>query len=323
MALVSGTQTKYDIVGGRESLSDRIYRISPEETPLMSMIGVGEACQSTLEEWQTDSLAAADGDNAQLEGDDTAYSTPAATVRVGNYTQISGKSAVVSETTEAIKKAGRVSSMAFEMAKKSAELKRDQETILLRAQGGNAGGVGTARRLAGLNAFVKTNVDKASDGANPVYTSGVPSAARTDGTQRAFTETIYKNALQLAWASGGQVRVTMAGAFNKRAISGFSGIATRNFDMSNVAPRATAIIAAADVYVSDWGVTRVVPNRFQRDRDVWILDPDLLRMKYLRPHKSEPMPKSGDAIKRRIVCEYTLQVDQEAGLALCADLTTS
>jgi hypothetical protein len=323
MALISGTQTKYDIQGARESLSDRIYRISPEDVPFMSMVGRGEPATATLEEWQTDALAAADGDNAHLEGDDTAFTTPAATVRVGNITQISKKSAIVSETTEAVKKAGRDSSMAFEMAKKSVELKRDQETIFLRAQGGTAGSAGVARRLAGLNAFIKTNVDKASDGANPVYTSGVPGAARTDGTQRAFTETILKNAIQLAWAQGGNPRVLMVGPFNKRVVSGFSGIATRNFDMSNVSPRATAIIAAADVYVSDFGVLRAVPNRFQRDRDAFILDPDLMRVKYLRPHKSEPLAKTGDAIKRQIVCEYTLQVDQEAGLALCADLLTS
>jgi hypothetical protein len=323
MPLVSGTATRYDMNGIREDLSDVIYDISPEDTPFLSGAGRGPAAKQTLTEWQTDSLAGVDTNNAHLEGDDAAFTTPAATTRVGNYTQISRKTLILSDTLEVVDKAGRRSELAYQIAKRGAEMKRDQEAILTSNQGGNAGGVGTARRVASLGAWLKTNTSMGGTGANPVYTSGVPLAARTDGTQRAFTETILKDVIQKVWTAGGTPKVLMCGPVNKARVSTFSGIATRNFDLSNVSPKPTAIIASADVYVSDFGTLRVIPNRFQRERDAWVLDFDMVEVAYLRPHKTEKLAKTGDAEKRMMIAEYTLRVKQEAGLGLAADLTTS
>ena len=67
MALISGTATRYDMQGLREKLHDTIYNIDPEDTPYMSGMGRGPKGSQTLEEWQTDTLATPDGDNAQLE----------------------------------------------------------------------------------------------------------------------------------------------------------------------------------------------------------------------------------------------------------------
>lgn len=320
MALVSGTATRYDMVGLRESLADTIFNISPEETPFQSSAARGKAKQ-TLEEWQTDSLAAAAA-NAQLEGDDAAYSTPAATTRVGNYCQISRKTLILSDTLEVVDKAGRRSELAYQIAKRGAELKRDMEFIMLQNTAGNAGAAGVARNLAALPVWIKTNDDLGATGASG---SGapVPTVARTDGTQRAFTETILKTVIKNVWTEGGNPRVLMVGPHNKAVVSGFSGIATRNFDISNTSPKPTAIIASADVYVSDFGTLRVIPNRFQRERDAFVLDFELIEVRYLRPIEQKKLAKTGDAEKRMIVTEYTLCVKQEAGLGMAADLTTS
>jgi hypothetical protein len=311
--------------GLRESLHDRIYNISPEETPFISGAGRGPNAQQTLEEWQTDSLAAADGTNAQLEGDDASFSTPAASVRVGNYTQIMRKTLILSDTLEVVDKAGRRSELAYQLAKRGAEIKRDLETVCLRAQAGDAGGVGTARTLAALNAWLKTNIDyHTTTGGNPSYSAGVPSAVRTDGTQRAFTETIAKAVIQSGWTNGANFNTLMVGPVNKQRVStSFSGIATRNYDLSNVAARPTASIASIDVYVSDFGVLRVVPNRFQRERDAWFLDFEYVELRYLRPLRQVKLAKSGDAEKRMMVQEVTLVVKNEAALGLGADLTTT
>jgi hypothetical protein len=325
MALISGTQTRYDVQGLREDLEDKIYNISPEETPFYSSIG-HLSCEQTLYEWQTDSLAAADAANAHLEGDDASYTTPAATVRVGNYCQISRKTHISSDTLEAVSKAGRQSESDFQLMKRAAELKNDCEAIFLTNQAGNAGGVGTARTLASMGAWLKTNTSKGTGGGDPAYTSGVPSAGRTDATTtnlRTFTETILQAVLQSVWSSGGKPRVLMCGPVNRARVSTFSGIATQNIDVSNVRPEPVAIIASADVYVSDWGTLRVIPNRRQRERDAWVLDWDMLAARVLRPMQSKSMAKTGDASKWLIVKEYTLQVRQEAGLGLVADLTTT
>lgn len=324
MTLVTGTYTKYDAKGLREQLSNIIYNISPEETPFISSIGRADA-KATLFEWQTDSLASAVTTNQQLEGDDFTFTTPSASVRVGNYTQIAYKTLILSGTLEAVDKAGRKSELAYQMAKRGAETKRDMESNALANVGGTAGTSGAARKMASLPAWLKTNVSYyTTDGGNPVYTSGVPAAARTDGgTLRAFTETILKSVISSAWSAGATPKVLMVGPFNKAVASGFSGIATRNFDISNASPKPTATIAAADVYVSDFGTLRAIPNRFQRERDGWVLDFDMLALATLRPFQTMELAKTGDAEKRALLTEYTMQVKQEAGLGLAADLVTA
>ena len=322
MAVFTGTGTKYDTKGIREDLSSIISDISPEQTPFFSGAGTGPKPKSTLVEWQTDSLASAAA-NAVVEGNDASFSVPSTTTRVGNYTQISEKTLILSKTQEVIDMAGRKSELARLIAKFGKELKRDIELISLSAQAGAAGNSTTARNVAGLNAWVKTNVDKHSTGTNPTYTDGVPSTVRGDGTQVAFDETALKNVISQGYTSGAEFSTLMVGPFNKGLVSAFSGIATRNFDLSNVSPRPTAIIASADVYVSDFGVLRVIPNRFQRERDAWALDWEFVSYVFLRPFTVEKLAKTGDADKRLLNVEWTIRVENEAALGLIADLTTS
>lgn len=325
MGLVSGTGTRYDFKGLKESLHDRIYNISPEETPGISGMGRGPNAKQTLEEWQTDELAAPDGTNAQKEGDDASFSTPAATTRVGNYTQIMRKTLILSDTLEEVDKAGRRSELAYQLAKRGAEIKRDLETVVFRAQAGDAGGVGTARTMAALNAWLKTNTSfYTTDGGDPTYTSGVPSAVRTDGgTLRNFTETIGQNVLQSCWDEGADPKVLMVGGNNKRYVSAnWAGIASRRIDVGAEARRPISAISAIDVYVHDFGMLRVMPNRFQRERDAWFLDFEYLELRYLRPLRQVRLAKTGDAEKRMMVQEVTLCVKNEAALGAAFDLTT-
>jgi hypothetical protein len=316
MAIVTNTFTRYSAIGIREDLSNVIYNISPEETPFISNIG-RENVKNTYFEWQTDSLAAASASNAALEGDDvSSFTAVNPTARVGNYTQISTKNVVISGTLEALDKAGRRSELTYQLAKLGSELKRDMESALLANQSPVAGNTTTARRTAGLPAWLKTNVNKASDGVN---NAGV--SARTDGTQRAFTETILKDIVSQVWTSGGTPKMLMVGAFNKQAASAFAGIATRYRDVP--AGQQAQIIGAADVYVSDFGTVNVVPNRFQRARDGFIIDPDYASMAILRPIQQMELAKTGDAEKRLMLVEYGLKVNNEAAHGMIADLTTA
>jgi hypothetical protein len=205
------------------------------------------------------------------------------------------------------------------MAKRGAELKRDMETIALSGNTASAGATDGARLTAPLGSWVKSNTTH-TDGGDPVYVSGVPSAARTDGTTRTFTETVLKNVIQQVWVSGGDLRILMVDAIQKQLVSAFSGVVTRNFDMSNVDPRPTAIIAAADVYVSDFGILRVIPNRFQRAKDGWLIDFEYVGIAHLRPFQTIRLAKTGDAEKRMLLVEWGLKVNQEAALGLAGDL---
>ncbi|MGA1073344.1 MAG: DUF5309 domain-containing protein [Pseudohongiellaceae bacterium] len=316
MAIVANTFTRYSAVGIREDLSNVIYNISPEETPFISNIG-RENVKNTYFEWQTDSLAAASASNAALEGDDVAsFTAVSPTSRIGNYTQISTKNVVISGTLEALDKAGRRSELTYQLAKLGSELKRDMESALLANQSPVAGNTTTARRTAGLPAFIKTNTDFGTGGAD---TAGI--AARTDGTQRAFSEALLKTVIAEVWESGGTPKMLMVGSHNKQVASGFTGIATRFRDVP--AGQQAQIVGAADVYVSDFGTVNIVPNRFQRARDAFVVDPQYASMAVLRPIQQMELAKTGDAEKRLMLVEYGLKVNNEAAHGIVADLTTS
>lgn len=321
MAVVPNTLQTYTQKGIRESLADIITNISPMDTPFFSGASKGSAT-NTFEEWLTDSLAAADTANAQIEGDDVAFSAASQPTRLGNYTQISRKELIVSETAEAVTKAGRKSERSYLIAKKGKELKRDIESILLANQAAAAGAAAVARKTGSLLAFVKSNTSVGVGGAEPSYTN-IPTATRTDGTQRAFTEDLVKDVCQKMWTAGADVdgMTLMVGAVNKQKASAFAGVATKTWNM-NGQGKAT-IVGAADVYVSDFGTLRILPNRFQRARDAHFIDFEMVKLDFLRPIRRVPLAKTGDADKDMLITEYVLKIKQEAGLGLVADLTTT
>jgi hypothetical protein len=320
MAIVTNTFTTFDAKGIREDLSNIITNIAPEDVPYQSNIG-RESISNSLFEWQTDTLAAAAA-NKQIEGDDVAsFDAVTATVRLQNYAQISRKTIILSNTEEVVNKAGRRSELAYQIAKRGSELKRDQEFTMLNGAVAAAGSTSVARGTASLGAFIKTNVDMQTNGVNPSYTT-LPNSARTDGNVRTFTETILKNVIQQVWTSGGTPKILMTGPVNKQRVSGFSGIASSRYNINGGEKPAT-LIGAVDIYVSDFGQVSVIANRFQRERDAWVLDPEYAKMTVLRPYQSIDLATTGDATKKMLLIEFGHKVLAENAHGLAADLITS
>ena len=327
MAVFTGSYTTYSAIGQREDLQNAIFDISPMDTPFISGCSRGKAVAVT-HEWQTDTLVDATSDNAQIEGHDhTSVSTVTPTVRVGNYLQISDKTVAVSGTMEAIDKAGRKNELAYQMARRGKELKRDMESNVLYPNTVSAGSSNTARQLAGLNLWIQTNTSLGAGlGAVSGHTAGVPALGTwADGTDRAITETLFKAVLLSCWTNGADPDQFMVGAFVKQAASvAFDGIATQNVDVVRAAESKPGIaIGAVDIYVSDFGVVKIVPNRFQRGRDGWVLDMNYVGLAFLRPMRTIKLSKTGDAEKRLLLCEYTLVVKNEKALGIVADLTAA
>jgi hypothetical protein len=284
----------------------------------MSSVGKTKAT-AVYHEWQTDSLAAATTNNAAIEGADASDATLSPTVRLGNYTQILQKTIKVSGTLDTVNKAGRKSEKAYQLAKASAELKRDLETILLSNQGRSAGSSNSAaRKMGSLLSWLKTNSDVGAGGSDPT-TIGV--STRTDGTQRTFTEALLKTVVKEVYESGGSPKVLMVGPAGKQKVSSFAGIAEQRFMAPANTP--TTIIGAADVYMSDFGTMSVVPNRFMRARDALVLDPEYAALAYLRPFQTNELAKAGDSEKTQILVEVTLEVKNEAAHGIVADLDMS
>ena len=148
-------------VSQREDLANFISMITRDETPFMSSIGKTKAT-AIYHEWQTDQLQAP-GDSRIAEGLDyvvpggaaigggEAQATPGADFavvgpmrhRLGNYTQINGKTIAVSGTRRAIDQAGVADEYAYQLKKRGTELRRDLEHDLIMKFSVSQGG-GTA-----------------------------------------------------------------------------------------------------------------------------------------------------------------------------------
>ena len=323
MAIPAGTFKTYEQIGIREDLSDVIYNISPVETPFLSMAGRTKATARN-HEWQTDSLAAA-ATNTAIEGDDATANTASPTVRVNNRCQILSKVVAVTGTAEAVDKAGRRSEMAYQIAKRGKELKRDLEYALTRNQGSTSGASGSAPTMAGVESWLSTNKTTLGATISTATTPGFASTgivAPTDASVAgSFTKAGLDAIIQSCWTNGGSPRIIMVGPYNKRQLSGFTGIATLYKDVPGM--QQGTIVGGADVYVSDFGQHTVVPNRFSRDQTCLVLDMDYFAVAYLRPFTQYPLAKTGDSVRRQILTECTLEVKNEAASGKVSDLLTS
>lgn len=330
MAQVSNTFETYDAVGNREELADKIYQITPEETPFVSLIG-RKSISSIHPEWQTDTLGAVDLNNNQPEGNDWTYDAITPTVRVGNYAQISDKRIVISRTQDVVSKAGRKSEVAREVAKKGVELKIDIEGILLSNQASSAGsGNGASnRKLGGMRAWLSTNDNMDGGGSSGGFNSGTGLVvAASNGSQRAFDKTQLDATILSTYNAGGSPSVLMVSPYVKTVFSGFmsatAGVAPQRY----ATPKSgqTTIVGAADTYLSDFGEISVVPNRQMARaggtvaRNAFLIDPKMVHMGVLRPIGIEKPGQTGDAEKRVMVTEYTLVVNNEAAHGVIADL---
>jgi len=310
---------RYTAIGAREDLTDVIYDISPTDTPIMSTIGKTKAT-SVTHEWQTDSLAAATTANALVEGASASEGTITPTTRLANLTQIVGKTVMVSGTLLASDLAGRKSEMAYQLAKASAEIKRDIETIITANQGQAAGSSGSsARKMGSLLSYIKTNTSKNGTSVTGVDPTTLGVSTRTDGTTRTFTETILKDVIAKVFASGGTPSALFVSPTLKQVVSGFTGLSAQRYQVPTNGQ--ATILAGADLYQSDFGVLQIVPNRFMRTRDALILDPEYAALAYLRPFQTNDIAKVGDSDKKQILAELTLEVRNEAAHGGAFDLS--
>ena len=280
-------------VGRREDLIDIIYRISPTQTPVLNMAAKTKAT-NTLHEWQVQDLASAVTNNAQAEGDDASAKTITATARLTNRTQISTKTVIVSGSEMQANTAGVKDMLGYQLGLASLELKRDMESSACQLDVTAT----SPRQSRGLRGWVVDNVSN-NGGTLASYTSNT---GYTAGTLRNFAESQVKDVLQKCYTAGGEPDTIMLPPALKQTFSGFTGNATR-FDKSEDAK----LYASVDVYVSDFGELQAVPNRFMATRDVFLLQSDKLAIAYYRPFFTKELAATGDAEKRELIVEWTLE----------------
>jgi hypothetical protein len=272
--------------------------------------------ESNSQEWQTHALTAASSSNFVIEGDDATTDAGTATVRRYNYTGISDKVALVSGTVDAVKKAGRRSEMAFQMANRMKELKRDQEKAALENQAWVAGNDTLARKVGGAQAWIKTNVNKAADA---TASAGDGSDIHTDGTARALQEAFLETVLAACWEEGGEPTMGICGKFQKRKIASFSGSSTKNIDGAT-----KKVVNSVDVYVDPLGnEIKFVPCRQAPTDVVFLFDMEHVKLGVLRDYFTQELAKTGDSTRKQILTEWTLEMCNEKAHGGVYDLITS
>jgi|TARA_A100001015_G_scaffold30404_1_gene33856 hypothetical protein len=311
MAKVTNAFDTYTATADREDLSNIIYNISPMQTPFMSSIGTRNV-KNVVFDWQTESLPTPSG-AGQLEGFELSRASSTATSRVSNVCQISYRDATVTGSQEASDAAGKRSEMAHQLAIMAKALKRDMEEALCQKGAKTTGNATTARVTGGFESWITSNDSRGTSGAS---TGG--GAAPTDGTQRALTETLLKDVLELMFSNGAEPNMAIVGPHNKQVISGFTGRSqARQFVDANT------VEASVAIYSSDFGELKIVPSNRSRERTVLLVDPEFAKVSYLRNFETIDIATIGDAETKMIVAEYGLEVSNEAAHGVVADLSTS
>lgn len=323
MAVISNTVRTSGAVGNREELSDVVSRITPEDTPIYSMIEKGK-CVSVHPEWETDELAAP-GDNAREEGEEYTFGSVTPPERLGNYTQILRKDWVISNTQEVVDEAGKVQKRKYQKLKKAVEVRKDTEFAIVSNQGSQGGNI---RRMGGLPSWMKTNVSRGAGGANGGFVGGFTIPA-TNGTKRAFSKTILDNVMQQGYQSGASFKHVMGSSYVKSVFVSFmsdANVAPFRYAVSGNSGERKTIVATADMYEGPFGTVMVHPNRVMSvnadlARNVFFIDPDFIEFLWLRKiQEDKNVAKTGDADKGVLIGEGTLKVGNERGLGVAADI---
>ena len=332
MAILTNTVQTFQMVGIREDLSDVITNIAPTETPFYSMCRKGK-CSNRTPEWQRDTLRNPNPTNAVIEGNDSPAAVAAGQPeRLKNVVQLFDENVIVSDTAQAVDAAGRANELKFQVAKSAKALKRDIEQRIAGNYASVVGNTSTAGQCAGAEAWITTNTSRGATGANGGFNSGTGLvAAATDGTDRAFTEALLKGVIKAAWDAGGEPETIMVSGSKKQTFSTFTGIATQ-FNQVNDQNK-VMIYGAADVYKSDFGQHKVVPNRFLGagvgrtatnglfpGDSALVLTPETWEVKFLQPFQTMPLARTGHAEKRLLKAELTLACKEERANGIVADL---
>jgi len=326
MGVTAGTIQTYGFATLREDLSSAENMISPTETPFLTSLKKVKA-KNKLHEWPLTELGAVET-NRVIEGEAApAVNAGVTPFRRQNFTQISDKVLLLSDSTPKHDEAAGTESMAKQVSYKLKELKRDKETMLLDNVAANAGSASTARVSAGFGAFLITNPVRAAAGApvaptlsnSPRTGDGYPNAAATAGTAEALTEANFNLAMMNAWNSGGNPKYAYVTAAHKRKIStSFVANATRYKSADD-----KKLVAAIDVYESDFGQVQIVPDRFMHANSIYLVDPEYVALATLMETRQVPLARTGHAESILIQSEYALEVGNEKAHSGVMNLTST
>lgn len=282
----------YDDESRREDLMDVIGDVSPDETPLLTLLGQSTA-RGTLHEWLKYNVSRPTTVTAAIEGADASFSDLTAPSRANNVTQIITEPIRVSRTERRVNVAAVGDPWAFQKAEGLRRLKMKMEFAVLNAVKAS-GASGVARQMNGIDAFITTNV-----------------TARNSGTS--YSESELNDMVADVWNGVDPDKVfdmVLCTFKIKQAISGFSANSTRFIDATE-----RRLVKDVLIYDSAGGTHRIFAHKDVRNAagstTVYGIREDLYRVAYLDKPMFEELAKTGDADKGHWVTELTLESLEE------------
>lgn len=318
------------VTSPREDLSNFIYNISPVDTPMLQAAEWSTAT-NTIHSWTEDTLSAVDSANEWDEGAAKSSVAVSAGTKLSNNTQISRKDYGVSGTVEVINKAGRESEIRLGQAKAMRELKRDMDAVICRGdhdkQAAATGG-STPPQLATLNCWVRnasrnTPGDATTEGAAPTQFDGDYVDTKADPV-RAYTQSLLDEVIEDCFTNGATPSLLIMGPEGRKDFATFDGVGARRTDAAE-----KVVYNTVDVYMSSFGIElKAVNSRHLRkvgvtsgnDRDAWLIDPEHLKVPFLRSFQVTDFARAGDSIEQSVLAEYTLEVSNTYAHGLVADI---
>lgn len=322
----------------REDVMNKIWDISKIPLPFTDMVGKGSA-KNSYKEWTADELAVPDVANAIVDGADASGNDTGTGERMGNHHQTSDKVVRVSYRANASDTIGRAKELAYQVSRRQQELRRDVDAIALLNQASVADdGDSVAGLVGGLPTWLRTNTVNLTTPVGFNNTTGVTTkpTATTDGI--ALTEGAIRDVVQSIYNEGGDPTVLMSVPAVIRKISEYlftssARVATLMSDQGKSTEKATAL-GSVNVFVTDFGTLRLVPNRLQQlyealyatpsltaaYADVFILDPAYLSLCYLYGYRTDSLAKTGIAENRQMAVDWSLIVNTEKAHGIIASV---
>ena len=342
MAIVTNSRTTGDSSAKRESLYNVVSRITPEDTPIYSMIGK-TSCSQPHHEWFTsDLLAPSVPATGRLEGDELGVDRVNMAERYGAYSEIFKRTGSITASQEKARTVGGVDHIREKKLDASKALLKDVELsiVLNRSSAG-----GQNRRSAGLRAWLSTNTNTGTGGADKGWGFGDDGNAATgmvgkatdasDSNRRDLTENILDELLRSAFIQGGNPTFLVCSAYVKEVIAGFhakTGTSIIPLRQSTNTGAGVNFMNTVDMYTGPNGAVSVVPNRVMgagtdaatmkaSSRNAYLIDKSLLKWTwYRRPHDVGERPKTHDSTEFAILAEGMLTPLNEKAHAVAADL---
>ena len=313
MAQATNSFATFNSTRGRELILDKIYNVSVKDTPFASMLD-REEIDSVLPRWHTDNFAAA-ASNKVEQGNIPTIAASTATVEYSNRTQILEKTGAITRTENKHRKVKPTSDYDYEVTKRMVELKKDVEFAILQNTTAIPASAGVAPQTRGMLGWVATNTSKGVGGADP---NPLTNTAQTDGTQRAFTETLFKDVIKLMYDNGAEIDdcYALIPSSQRTTFDGFLAGQTR-FDKSED----KTLTAVLEVYIGPFGRIKALNGRQMRQREVFIVNPDYVKLGEYDKMKDKKLADRGDAIEFMVNTEVALIVSNEKAHGAVRDLT--